>query len=88
MPNIQSAKKRMRQNTKRRTANRMKKAAIRTYEKKIRGFVETKEVDKANEAYKTFSSLIDRAAKSNIVHKNTAGRKKSRLNQLIQRSSA
>ena len=88
MPNIQSAKKRMRQNIKRREQNRNKKAAVRTYEKKLRTFVGENKLDEAKEAYRVFTSLIDRAAKRNIYHKNTASRKKSRLAQFIKKAEA
>ena len=88
MPNIKSAKKRMRQNIKVRAQNRMKKSAIRTCEKKIRKFTLEKNTEKAQEALKTFYSLIDKAAKTNLYHKNAAGRKKSRLSALIKKTGA
>jgi len=74
----------MRQNTKLRLANRVNKASIRTFEKKVRTFVEEKKFNEAVQAYQKFTSLIDRAAKKNIVHNNNAGRKKSRLNNLLK----
>ncbi len=86
MPNNQSAKKRVRQSAKRRDANRQKKSGARTYEKKLRKAVEENRIEDAQAAYRTFTSLIDRAAKRNIVHKNTAARKKSRLNSLVKKA--
>lgn len=86
MPNIKSAKKRMRQNTKRRARNRAKKTAIRTCEKKIRKLTQEKNLDKAKETLGVFYSLLDKAAKTNLIHKNTASRKKSRLTQLVKKS--
>jgi len=86
LPNNQSAKKRMRQSTKRRDANRQKKSSVRTYEKKLRKAVEENRLEDAQAAYRTFTSLIDRAAKRNIVHRNTAARKKSRLNSLVKKA--
>jgi len=88
LPNIQSAKKRMRQNIKVRAQNRMKKSSIRTCEKKIRKFTLENNVEKATEALKTYFSLVDKASKTNLLHKNTAGRKKSRLSALIKKSSS
>ena len=76
----------MRQNVKRREQNRNKKAAVRTYEKRLRKAVAENKLDEAKEAYRNFTSLIDRAAKRNIYHKNTAGRKKSRLAHFIKKA--
>ena len=85
MPNIKSAKKRLRQNEKKRLQNRQKKSSIRTAEKAIRKNVESKNWEEAESHYRIFSKLIDRAAKINIFHKNTASRKKSRLALLINK---
>jgi small subunit ribosomal protein S20 len=78
----------MRQNIKVRAQNRMKKSSIRTCEKKIRKFTLENNVDQAKETLKTYFSLVDKASKSNLLHKNTAGRKKSRLSALIKKSSS
>ena len=88
MPNIQSAKKRMRQNEKSRTANRQKKAAIRTFEKKVRSLNAENKNEEAQDALRKYSSLIDKAAKTNVVHPNNAARKKSRLAKLFKNTSA
>ena len=66
----------------------MKKSSIRTYEKKIRKFTLEKNIEKATEALKTYFSLVDKASKTNLLHKNTANRKKSRLTSLIKKSSS
>lgn len=84
MPNHKSAEKRVRQTAKRRDANRKKKITVRTYEKKIRRALAEEKIEDAQEAYRLFSSSIDRAAKRNIYHKNTAARKKSRLSALLK----
>ena len=88
MANIVSAKKRARQNEKRRIQNNMRKTAIRTLEKKIRKSLSLNKKNDAKAHYKTFASLLDRAAKRNIVHPNKAGRKKSRLALLIIKHEA
>jgi len=68
MPNLASAKKRLRQNAKRQLRNQIAKTRIKTEVKKaIAG--------DANVAV----SVIDRAAAKGIIHKNAAARKKSRL---------
>jgi len=78
----------MRQNTKRRAVNRTKKSSIRTSEKKIRKFTAENKIEDAKTALKSFFSLIDKASKTNLVHKNAASRKKSRLAQLIKKSES
>lgn len=75
----------MRQNIKRRSLNRQKKSVVRTYEKAVRKFVEQGDLEQAEVAYRKFSSGIDKAAKTNIFHKNNASRKKSRLALLIKK---
>ena len=83
MPNIKSAIKRARQNEKKKEINRSKKSSVRTAEKSIRKAVQEKNMEAAVSFYQKFTALIDKAAKTNIYHKNTASRKKSRLAKLI-----
>ena len=83
LPQIQSAKKRLRQNDKRRTANREKRSAVRTAEKTIISLVREKKFEDAENVFRTYASLIDKASKTNIYHPNNASRKKSRLSKLI-----
>ena len=64
----------------------MKKAAIRTLEKKAHKSLVLNKKEEAKIHYRTFASLIDKAAKKNIVHANKASRKKSRLALLIMKS--
>ena len=85
LPNITSAKKRTRQNIKRRAQNRIKKSAIRTEEKKFRKLLEENKIEDANKSYQAFASLIDKASKTNLIHKNNAARKKSRLAALFKK---
>ena len=82
MANIKSAKKRMRQNEKRRIKNSSLRSSIRTASKKaVQGIESKDEKDskKIKELFINFVKLIDTASRKGIVHKNTAARKKSRL---------
>ena len=88
MPNIASAKKRTRQNEKRRLKNQAQKSAIRTQEKKVRALVADKKYDEAIKASQKLASLVDKASKTNLIHVNAASRKKSRITQLIKKASA
>lgn len=79
MANHKSAEKRARQSTKRATVNTKRKKAIKTAEKKLTSALTKKDAKIAAEAYKTFSSLVDRGAKNRVVSKSHADRKKARL---------
>ena len=81
MPNIRGSKKRMRQNSRRRTRNRVQRAAVRTAVKKVR---QAKTAEEAEAAYKTAERLLDRAARSNLIPKNTAARNKRRLHVVVE----
>jgi small subunit ribosomal protein S20 len=79
MPNIASARKRHRQNLKRREVNRATKSELKT---EIRKVHETAAAGKATEAETEFRvavSKLDLAAAKRIIHPNRAARLKSRL---------
>ena len=88
MANTKSAQKRATQNEKKRELNHSKKSTIRTFEKKVRSSVTSSNIDVAKDLYRTFCSLIDKAAKTNLVHRNKANRKKARLASFIKKNSA
>ena len=83
MPNIKSAKKRVKTDAKKKVANKNNASSMRTAIKKVRAEIknENKEVAKAkfNEANKK----IDKAVKAGIIKKNTAARNKSKLMKAI-----
>lgn len=80
MPNIKSAKKRLRQSLRRRAQNRSIRSEIRT---RTRTFLQTGSREEAEEAYRKLASLLDRAARKRILHPNAAARHKSRLAQRL-----
>ncbi|MCX7026322.1 MAG: 30S ribosomal protein S20 [Spirochaetes bacterium] len=80
-----SAEKRMRQDEKRRIRNKGVKTAIRTAAKKVLAASEKKDVATAKEALADMIKKIDTAAGKGIVKKNTAARKKSRMQKLVNR---
>lgn len=73
MPNIASAKKNMRKSRAAMVRNRAQRSALRTALKK--GHVATE----PGEDVTTAVSLLDRAARKGLIHKNTAARHKSRM---------
>jgi len=81
-----SAEKRQRQNEKRKLRNKSAKTAIRTAAKKVVvAATEKKDTTAAKEALLQMIKLIDSAAHKGIVKKNTAARKKSRMQKLVNR---
>ena len=78
MPNIKSAKKRVKVIKKKTLVNQIAKSQLKTAIKKFEvSLGEGK--DTASEAYKLAIKKIDQAAARGILHKNTAARKKSKL---------
>ena len=75
MPNIKSAKKRVKVTNSKNMQNKVFKSAMRTNLKKLNAGIEAKDAASLNEAYK----IIDKAAAKVIIHKNTAANKKAKL---------
>ena len=86
MPNTNSAKKRLRQNTAQRDRNRAIKSAVRSQMKRVREAVKAGEVDKAEEEFRLAAKKLDRAGARNIIHRNATARYKSRLQGLIKKA--
>lgn len=79
MANLQSAKKRMRQNVKRRAHNRRYRSAARTYIKRCRELIADGRLDEAEEMLREAVSTLDKAARKGVIHPNNAARRKSRI---------
>ncbi len=78
-----AAEKSDRQSEKRRLRNRMIKSKAKTLVKELIDLVNEKKKDEAKKAYVELSSFLDKAVTKGIYHKNTASRKKSRMNVLL-----
>ncbi len=76
MANHQSARKRIRQNRSKRLQNRYYGRTMRNALKRLR---DTTEKASAEEQYPKVVSMIDKLAKRNQIHKNTASNLKSKL---------
>jgi small subunit ribosomal protein S20 len=74
-----SAKKRIRQNAKRRTINRARKSQVKTLTKQFEAAIAAGNVEAASEQFRTVSRKLDKTASTSTMHKKTAARKKSRL---------
>jgi len=85
MPNTKSAMKAMRQNAKRRITNVNALENIRKAVKQVRKHVTAAKMDEAQKALGAAFAALDKAAKKNIIHKNNASRRKSRLAKLVSK---
>lgn len=81
MPNTRSAKKRLRQNDKRRLRNKSQKSFLKTITKKIK---EAEAKGEAEEFLKKAYKAYDKAVSKGIIHKNNAARHKSRLTRFVK----
>ncbi|MDP2480357.1 MAG: 30S ribosomal protein S20 [Candidatus Palauibacterales bacterium] len=81
MPNIKSAKKRLRQSESRRVRNKSVRSRIRT---RIRALLATTSAEEAQAMLPDLYALIDRAAGRGVLHANTAARQKSRLARHVE----
>jgi len=80
MANHKSAKKRVRQNAKRRLRNRYKKVTMRNMIRKLRS---TSDKSEAQELLPSVVSTIDKVAKKNIIHRNNASNLKRKLTKYV-----
>jgi small subunit ribosomal protein S20 len=84
VPQIESAKKAMRQGRARHERNRAQSSALRTAVKRVRAATTP---EQAGMAYTIAARLLDRAARKNLIHPNTAARHKSRLAAVVRKLS-
>jgi len=85
MPITKSAKKALRQNSKKRIFNLRKIKKMRSLIKKSRDLIKDKKKDDALKILPKAYKAIDKASKRGIIKKNTASRKKSRLTKAINK---
>jgi small subunit ribosomal protein S20 len=85
LANIESAKKRNRQNAKRQVRNRDARSRARTQVKNARQAIET-DAKTAAPLVKKAARELDRAATKGVLHKKNAARRKSRLMKRLAKS--
>lgn len=85
MANTASAKKRVRQDLKRRARNRWRlramRVAVKDLEVKLAGDTPADEI---TASFRTACRILDRTAQKGTIHKNAAARKKSRLSRRVK----
>jgi small subunit ribosomal protein S20 len=87
MAHSKSALKRWRQNEQHRERNKPVRTSARTSVKKARAAI-AEGGDEAAAALREAASVLDRAAKHNVIHRNTASRQKSRLMRALNKRAA
>jgi small subunit ribosomal protein S20 len=88
MPNTKSAERRVRSNARKQAQNKSVKNRLHTLEKKFSTATGSGKKEEAATALKSLISAFDKAAKTGVVHKGTADRKKSRLTIQLNRVGA
>ncbi len=85
MPNIKSAKKRVKVAEKKTLENQMIKSQLKTVIKKFEAAVAEGDKAVAAEQYSVVIKKLDQACAKGTYHKNTISRKKSRLTKLFNK---
>lgn len=84
MPNIRAAKKALRQSKKHALVNHSERRKIHDALQDFMNLVKGGKKDEAQKKIPSLFTLIDKAAKRNIFHKNKASRKKSQLAHAVK----
>ena len=85
MPNIKSASKRVKVSEIRRMRNMAAKSRLKTATRKFKEAVEAGNKEAAQPALKELLALLDKAAGKNLIHKNAANRKKSKMQKAFNK---
>ena len=88
MPNIKSAKKRVKVIEKKPLRNNMIKSAYKTAVKKFEQAIETGNIEEAKTLFSEATKKIDQACTKGVIVKNTAARKKSSLSKKLNAAMA
>ena len=86
--NSPQARKRARQNDKRRAQNASLRSLVRTKIKRVLAAIKSGDVDASQTALKDAMPIIDRMVNKGIIAKNKAARHKSRLNAKVKALAA
>ena len=86
MANIKSAEKRILITEKKTALNRSRKTEIKTYIKKFEAAVDAGNFDEAKAILGLLDKKLKKAVYKNVVHKNTAARKVSRLTKKLNQA--
>jgi small subunit ribosomal protein S20 len=88
VPNIKSVKKDVIRSRQRQLRNQATKSRIKTFVKKTKTAIEAGDATALQTVLNETVSIVDKAAKRGIIHKNAANRRKSRLMRRAAAASA
>ena len=88
MPNIKSAKKRVKVIEKKTLRNNMIKSGYRTAVRKFEEAIEAGNIEEAKKLFSDATKKIDQACTKGVIVKNTAARKKSSLSKKLNAAMA
>lgn len=74
-----SAKKALRQSLRKRTRNIAKKRKLKSLLKEVKDLISQRKTEEAKKLLPQVYKILDKAAKTGLIKKNTASRKKSRI---------
>lgn len=83
MPLLKHAIKKMKQDVKKTRRNNVYRNRLVTRMKELNQAVHDKQLEKLPELLKSVYSIIDTAQKKNLIKKNNAARKKSRMARMV-----
>ena len=83
-----SAKKRVRQNLKRRARNRARKEQVKDEVKSFNTILAKGDLTAADQQLRKAVARMDKVASKNTIHKNTAARRRSRLTKKLNAARA
>ena len=86
MPNIKSAKKRMKVTAVKTLRNKRVKSGMKTVIKKFDAAVQAGAAEKTD-LFRQATGAVDKAAVKGVIHKNKANRKKSQLAKRLQQAA-
>ncbi len=84
MPITKSAQKALKQSKTRALDNLRKEREIKDLTKKIQKLLTAQKIDEAKKLLPALFKAIDKAAKTNVLKKNTASRRKSKISKLVK----
>ncbi len=88
MPNIKSAKRRVRVEEKANLRNRILKSELKTIAKKFASAVTAGDKEAAAVLSKEYEGALDKAALKGVLHRNNADRKKAQISKAMAALSA
>ena len=87
MPIIKAAKKSLRQSKRRKARNIRKKDAVKDLVKKIKALLVQKKNEEAKKLLPAIYKALDKAAKTGVIKKSNASRRKSRITKSLSSKS-